>query len=172
MDTHVHLLVRVGTGDVSKAMQELIGGYSRWRNHRNGVRGNLFRSRFWGKLGRNDTQLFVTARYIELNPLRARMRSSPEDWQWSSCRAHLGRAHPPRFLARDEFLRFFARDPERARAVYERFLRAGIAVARAKNRERRLAAMMLPDVPAWVDVPTHAELAGCRHCWRPDLPWV
>jgi REP element-mobilizing transposase RayT len=156
MDTHVHLLIRVGTGDVSKAMQELIGGYSRWRNRRHGVRGNLFRSRFWSKLVRNNGQLLVTARYIELNPVAAGMRSSPEDWQWSSCRAHLGRAHPPRFLARDEFLSFFASDPDRARAAYERFLRAGLAAARTKSHERPAVGMLLPDVPAWVDVPAHA----------------
>ena len=155
MDTHVHLLIRVGRGDVSKAMQELIGGYSRWRNFRHGVRGNLFRSRFWSKLVRNDGQLLVTARYIELNPVAAGMRSNPEDWEWSSCRAHLGRAHPPSFLAHAEFLRCFAPDPGRARAMYERFLRDGVAVARAKNQERRIAAMLLPDIPAWVDVPTH-----------------
>jgi putative transposase len=156
MDTHVHLLIRVGTGDVSKAMQELIGGYSRWRNHRRGVRGNLFRSRFWSKLVRNNSQLLVTARYIELNPVAAGMRSNPEDWQWSSCPAHLGRAHPPRFLARAEFLSFFAPDPDRARAVYERFLRAGLSAARTRSRERLVAAMLVPDVPTWVDVPTHA----------------
>jgi len=156
MDTHVHLLIRVGSGDVSKAMQELIGGYSRWRNFRHGVRGNLFKSRFWSKLVKNDGQLLVTMRYIELNPVAAGMRSRPEDWEWSSCRAHLGRAHPPRFLARAEFLRCFAPDPRRARAMYERFLRDGMAAARAKSRERRNAAMLLPDVPAWVDIPTHA----------------
>ena len=155
MDTHVHLLIRVGTGDVSKAMQELIGGYARWRNFRHKVRGNLFRSRFWSKLVRNDGQLLVTARYIELNPVAAGARWNPEDWAWSSCRAHLGRARPPGFLARREFLSFFGDDPKRARGAYERFLRAGLAGARAKSRRRRLAAMLLPDVPAWVDLPTH-----------------
>jgi REP element-mobilizing transposase RayT len=155
MDTHVHLLIRVGDGDVSKAMQELIGGYSRWRNHRHGVRGNLFRSRFWSKLIRNDGQLLITARYIELNPVAAGIRSDPEAWGWSSCRAHLGLARPPGFLARRQFLSFFGADPKRARAAYERFLRAGLAGARAKSREARLAAMLLPDVPPWVDMPTH-----------------
>ena len=147
MDTHVHLLIRVGEGNVSQAMQELIGGYARWRNRRHGVRGNLFRSRFWSKVVRNDAQLWATARYIELNPVAAGMRSNPEDWEWSSCRAHLGRAHPPRFLSGAEFLLFFGTDPARARSRWARFLRDGIPAARAKN---------LPDVPAWVDVPTHA----------------
>lgn len=156
MDTHVHLMIRVGNGNVSKAMQQLIGGYARWRNLRHKVRGNLFHTRFWSKLVRNDGQLFVTARYIELNPVAAGMRASPEDWEWSSCRAHLGRAHPPRFLAHAEFLGLFGSDPIRARARYERFLRDGIAAARMKNRERRTAAMLLADVPTWVDLPTHA----------------
>ena len=155
MDTHVHLLIRVGTGDPSKAMQELIGGYARWRNERHKVRGNLFRSRFWSKLVKNDGQLLVTARYIELNPVAAGMRWDPEDWAWSSCRAHLGRARPPGFLASREFLSFFGPNPKRARAAYEAFLRAGLTGARAKSRKRRLAAMLLPDVPAWVDIPTN-----------------
>ena len=156
MDTHVHLMIRVRDGNVSKAMQELIGGYARWRNIRHKVRGNLFRSRFWSKRVRHDGQLFVTARYIELNPVAAGMRENPEEWEWSSCRAHLGRGHPPRFLAHKEFLSLFASDPVRARRRYERFLREGIATARTKNRERRAAAMLLPGVPAWIDLPTHA----------------
>jgi REP element-mobilizing transposase RayT len=156
MDTHVHLLIRAGTGDPSKAMQELIGGYSRWRNHRHRVRGNLFRSRFWSKLVRSESQFLVTARYIELNPVAAGMRSSPEEWEWSSCRAHMGRARPPGFLAHAEFLRMFAPDPVRAKVEYEQFLRDGIPAARAKRPERRVVAMALPDLPAWVDLPTHA----------------
>ena len=156
MDTHVHLLIRVGQGNVSKAMQELIGGYARWRNHKHGARGNLFRSRFWSKLVSTDGQLLVTARYIELNPVAAGMRQCPEEWVWSSCRAHLGRARPPGFLARTDFLRIFGSTPVKARDRYERFLRAGIPAARAKFSGSRDTAAMLPDVPAWVDLPTHA----------------
>jgi REP element-mobilizing transposase RayT len=155
MDTHVHLLIRVGEGDVSKAMQELIGGYSRWRNRRHNVRGNLFRSRFWSKHVKTDAQFWVTARYIELNPVAAGMRSNPEDWEWSSCRAHLGRGHPPRFLAWKEFLSFFGADPVRARGRWVRFLSDGVQVARTKNARLRLVAMTLPEVPAWVDIPTN-----------------
>jgi REP element-mobilizing transposase RayT len=156
MDTHVHLLIRVGRGDASKAMQELIGGFARWRNRRHRVRGNLFRSRFWSKLVRDDGQLLVTARYIELNPVAAGMRRSPEEWQWSSCRANLGRARPPGFLARAQFLRIFGSDPAKARDRYERFLRAGIPAARAKFSGPQVRATMLPEVPTWIDLPTQA----------------
>ena len=39
---------------------------------------------------------FVTAlRYVSLNPVRARLVDRPEDWQWSSVRAHLARQDDP-----------------------------------------------------------------------------
>lgn len=34
----------------------------------------------------------VCMRYIELNPVRARMVATPEDYRWSSCRYRLGRS--------------------------------------------------------------------------------
>lgn len=40
-----------------------------------------------------DQAHFVTAlRYGALNPVRARLVARPEDWRWSSTRAHLARA--------------------------------------------------------------------------------
>jgi putative transposase len=37
-----------------------------------------------------DETHFVTAlRYVALNPVRARLVERPEDWRWSSTRAHL-----------------------------------------------------------------------------------
>jgi REP element-mobilizing transposase RayT len=127
MGNHVHLLIRVGTGDVSKAMQELIGGYARWRNRKHALRGHLFQNRFWSKCVRSEQQFVITARYIDLNPVAAGMCTAPEDWEWSSCRAHLGLAHPPRFLANREFLRFFAPSRAAAIACYTQYLREGCA---------------------------------------------
>jgi putative transposase len=34
----------------------------------------------------------AAARYIELNPVRAGLVKRPEEYRWSSCRAHLGLA--------------------------------------------------------------------------------
>ena len=33
--------------------------------------------------------LLAAARYVELNPVRARLVNSPAQWPWSSARAHL-----------------------------------------------------------------------------------
>jgi REP element-mobilizing transposase RayT len=158
MKTHVHLLIRAGEGDVSKAMQELISGYARWRNKRYAVRGNLFLTRFWSKQQRSDRQFFATIRYIELNPVAAGLCDNPEEWEWSSCRAHLGLAHPPRFLAGGELLRFYARDRETARSIYEGHVREGVPGARAKARRKRRfsASLIMSEIPAWFDLPTMA----------------
>ena len=149
MGNHVHLLIRVGTGDVSKAMQELIGGYARWRNHKHDRRGHLFHNRFWSKSVGSERQLVVTARYIDLNPVAAGMCAAPEEWQWSSCRAHLGLAHPPRFLANGEFLRFFAPSRAAGIACYAEYLREGCAAIAGAVKQTEGA--LIPDLPPRFD---------------------
>jgi putative transposase len=37
----------------------------------------------------DDAHLMAAARYVELNPVRARLVDGAEDWPWSSARAHL-----------------------------------------------------------------------------------
>ena len=37
----------------------------------------------------DEPYLLAAARYIELNPVRARLAASPRDYPWSSARAHL-----------------------------------------------------------------------------------
>jgi putative transposase len=37
----------------------------------------------------DEPYVLAAARYVELNPLRARLADSPRDYRWSSARAHL-----------------------------------------------------------------------------------
>jgi putative transposase len=37
----------------------------------------------------DETHLYAAARYVSLNPVRARLAARAEDWPWSSVRAHL-----------------------------------------------------------------------------------
>jgi putative transposase len=37
----------------------------------------------------DEPYLLAAARYVELNPVRARIVTTPEDYPWSSARAHL-----------------------------------------------------------------------------------
>jgi putative transposase len=37
----------------------------------------------------DENYLLATVRYVELNPVKAKMCAHPQDWRWSSASAHL-----------------------------------------------------------------------------------
>jgi putative transposase len=123
MTNHFHVALQDRWGTLSHGMCELQGEYSRFWNWRHGHTGHLFRNRFESTPILSDRHLISTVRYIDLNPVRARMKNRPEEWAWSSCRAHLGLEYPATFLALSAFQKLLAPTPERAFRVYERFVR-------------------------------------------------
>jgi putative transposase len=50
--------------------------------------GHLWQSRFYS-CPLDEQHLMAAVRYIELNPVRAGLCSAPEEWRWSSVKAHL-----------------------------------------------------------------------------------
>jgi putative transposase len=57
----------------------------RWRAHRgNAGEGHLYQGRFKSFLIQRDEHLLTVLRYVEGNPLRARIVKRAEDWPWSS----------------------------------------------------------------------------------------
>ena len=91
MPNHVHLiLVPSDTGGLRAALAEAHRRYTRKVNFREGWRGYLWQGRF-SSFPMDDEYLFACARYVELNPVRAKLVERARDWQWSSARAHLTR---------------------------------------------------------------------------------
>lgn len=89
MPNHVHLMLVPGSAEALRVgLGEAHRRYSRLINMRQGWRGYLWQGRFASAPMEHDHAL-ACARYIELNPVRARLVSAPEDWAWSSARAHL-----------------------------------------------------------------------------------
>lgn len=125
MGNHLHLLVQVPELGLSEGMQRLLGGYSQWWNSKHEGFGHAFVNRFPSKPVHSDAHLRETARYIDLNPVRARLTPRAEQWAWSSYRAHIGLGPRPPFLANARFLELFGPTPERARKAYRRFVREG-----------------------------------------------
>jgi len=76
-------------------MQSLSRRYVRYVNDRYYRTGTLWEGRYKACLVDNESYLLRCYRYIELNPLRARMVAIPDDYAWSSfaCNA-LGAANP------------------------------------------------------------------------------
>ena len=64
-------------------------------DRRYGRSGTLWEGRFKASAVQQESHLLARYRYIELNPVRARMVDKPEDYPWSSYRATALGEHNP-----------------------------------------------------------------------------
>jgi putative transposase len=89
MTTHTHLLLTPTTEDgASLAMKRLGGRYVLYFNRKYGRVGTLWTGRFRAKLIPDERYWLNCLRYIEQNPVRAKIVVLPEQYRWSSYRAH------------------------------------------------------------------------------------
>ncbi len=91
MDNHVHLILKPATADGLRAT--LAGAHTTYAQRINRLQqsyGHLFQGRYYS-YPMNETHLWIAARYVELNPVRAGLVERAEDWHWSSARAHVSR---------------------------------------------------------------------------------
>ena len=125
MSNHYHLLVETVDGNLSRGMRQLNGQYTQRFNQRHQLVGHLFQGRYKAILVQRETYLLELVRYVVLNPLRARMVESLDDWPWSSFPQFMGQAPAPSWLDIDWTLSHFGRSRSRARAAYAEFVMAG-----------------------------------------------
>jgi len=89
MPNHIHLIaVPEITDGLNLAIGEAHRRYTRMINFREGWRGHLWQGRF-ASFVMEERYLLACTRYIEYNPVRAGLAKRPEDWKWSSARAHM-----------------------------------------------------------------------------------
>jgi len=89
MPNHVHLILRpTRSDDLGRAVGETHRRCTNFINARGRWTGHLFQSRF-ASVVLDDDHLIRAVRYVSLNPVRARLVARPEEWKWSSVRAHL-----------------------------------------------------------------------------------
>lgn len=92
MPNHIHLILTPNAREgLGRALGPTHWRYAGFINARLRVTGHLFQSRF-GSVVLDDEYLMAAARYVALNPVRARLVDRAEDWPWSSARAHLAGA--------------------------------------------------------------------------------
>ena len=87
MSNHVHLLVEMETGtQLPKLMQFLLQGYGRWYQARRHYVGHVWQGRYKSPHVARESYFLEAGRYIERNPLRAKLISELRDYPWSSYR--------------------------------------------------------------------------------------
>lgn len=129
MGNHFHLLLETPTPNLSRGMRQLNGVYTQGFNRRHRKAGHLFQGRFKAILVERDSYLLELARYVVLNPVRAKMVKAPENYAWSSYRSTLGLDPIPAGLSIDWLLGQFAKTKPVARQRYAAFVQAGIGQA-------------------------------------------
>ena len=89
MPNHVHLIAVPKTeAALGRAIGDAHRRYARAINAREDWGGHLWQGRF-ASFPMDEPHLLAAARYVELNPVRARLRRRPEAHVWSSTKAHL-----------------------------------------------------------------------------------
>lgn len=89
MTNHFHLLATpAGASSIAHTMQTVGRRYVPYFNQQYGRSGGLFEGRYRSTIVGDERYLMTCMRYIDLNPVRARIVDRPESYRWSSYNAH------------------------------------------------------------------------------------
>jgi putative transposase len=89
MPNHVHLIIVPSDEDgLRRTFADAHRRYTGFINARHRWTGHLWQGRF-GAVAMDEQHLAAAARYVALNPVRARLVDRAEQWRWSSVAAHL-----------------------------------------------------------------------------------
>lgn len=87
MPNHYHLVVKaVNSEDLSNGMRWFSTTHVRRYHKHYKTSGHLWQGRYKSFVIEDDDHLLTTVRYVEGNPVRARLVTSAIDWVWSSHR--------------------------------------------------------------------------------------
>jgi len=91
MPNHVHLITIPRKEDsLARTFNTCHMRYSQYYNKKQNNRGHLWQGRFYScVLG--ESHLYEAIRYVENNPVRAKIVKKAEGWEWSSAKAHLNK---------------------------------------------------------------------------------
>jgi putative transposase len=88
MNNHVHVIAVPEREDsLSKTLARTHSEYASSLNRTQQRSGHLWQNRFFS-CPMGPTHLHRAMLYVDLNPVRAGLVKTPEDWEWSSARVH------------------------------------------------------------------------------------
>jgi putative transposase len=121
MTNHVHLLLTgAARTSVARTMKSVAETYAMSFNKKNQRSGGLWEGRFHSSVVQDGQYLFNCYRYIEMNPVRARMIGTPAAYRWSSYRANAFGARS--FVGQHELYRALGKCDEDRQAAYRALL--------------------------------------------------
>jgi len=122
MTNHVHLLISAETADgCAKLMKGTAQIHTQYINRTYGRSGSLWEGRFRSCLVQTEAYVLACYRYIESNPVRAKLCEHPRCYPWSSYRANADGIRDTLVTPHAEYLRLADDDPKRLVAYRELF---------------------------------------------------
>ena len=121
MSNHYHLLLETPLGNLSQIMHHINGAYTTYFNKRHKRSGHLFQGRYRAIVVDKD-EYAALSRYIHLNPVRAGIVKTPDEYPWSSYRYYSGKRKRPEWLVLDFILSYFGKDTLEAQKGYRKFV--------------------------------------------------
>jgi len=95
MNNHVHLIGCPNTEEsFGKTLNVLAMRYSQYINRKRKSYGHLWQGRYFSCV-LDETHLYRAIRYVESNPVRAKMVKNAWDYKWSSAPLHAGTEKAP-----------------------------------------------------------------------------
>lgn len=136
MNNHYHLVLATPRGNLSLAMRYLNGVYTQAVNRRHRRTGHVFEGRFRSIVVETDSYLRELARYVVLNPVKARLVRDASVWEWSSYRATAGFEAPGPGVCVDWIVSAFGGAClEDARLKYRLFVNDGLTKLSMLNED-------------------------------------
>ena len=174
MGNHYHFVLHTRQANLSLLMRHINGVYTQSFNRRHDKVGPLFQGRFKAILVDRDAYLLEVCRYVDLNPVRARMVRKPGAWAWSSYRAHVGQAMAPDWLDTEGLHGYLLGRPARSsadrRRAADRYARLVASVSDASLWDSALRQQIYLGDEAFVE--RMQALAEPRNSTDDDIPKI
>ena len=89
MTNHYHLLIETTQPNLSRIMQYINTAYTTYYNVKRKRKGHLYQGRYKSIIIDGDSYFLELTRYIHLNPVKAKMVKSPEEYRWTSFHGYM-----------------------------------------------------------------------------------
>ncbi|SFQ54050.1 putative transposase [Geopseudomonas sagittaria] len=153
MTNHVHLLLAPGdsVAVLGQLMKALAARATRYLNRLEGRSGTLWESRYKSSVVQTDAYLLACCRYIELNPVRARMVADAADYPWSSYRSRVDDVADSHWLDADPCFVGLGDTLTERRRRYEAFVREAVCADEIRLIREALQRGQLTGMNRFVD---------------------
>jgi putative transposase len=126
MSNHFHLLATPQTAEGLPKMMQAVGrSYVRYFNDAQGRSGTLWEGRYKSSVIQTERYLLACMAYIDLNPLRAGLVATPQDYPWSSHLHYLG-ARLDRLITPHALYWELGNTPFAREAAYAELVQSGV----------------------------------------------